>query len=125
MAHEMERPYRRALIGFLAWSCCGVSTIATAQDGSGVGMTVFDASRDLLRAEHSVRGHALAGGGMLTPDGIPVATSRAPIDLSPVLDEIFGFFHHHGVPWQEQLDDDGKGPVGVYADFHVGRNTPA
>jgi hypothetical protein len=125
MSHGMERPYRRALLGFLAWSCCSVGTVATAQDGSGVGMTVLDASRDLLRAEHSVRGHALAGSAMLTPDGLPVAASRAPIDLSPVLDEIFGFFHHHGVPLQEQLDDDGNGPVGVYADFHLRRDTPA
>jgi hypothetical protein len=125
MSRGMERPYRRALFGLIAWSCCSVSTVATAQDGSGVRMTVFDASRDLLRAERGLRGHDLAGIAAFAPDGLPAATHRAPIDLSPVLDEVFGFFHRHGVPLQEQLDDDGKGPVGVYADFHVGRDTPA
>jgi hypothetical protein len=125
MSRGMERPYRRVLVGFIAWSCCTVSTIAAAQDSSSARMTLFDASRDLLRPDHGLRDHELAGLTAFTPQALSAATRRSPIDLSPVLDEIFGFFHQHGVPLQQQLDDDGNGPVGVYADFHIGRDTPA
>ena len=53
------------------------------------------------------------------------SAGRQRVDLSPALDEIFGFFHRHGVPLREQVDDEGHGPIGVYANFSVGRDVPA
>jgi hypothetical protein len=119
----VERPFRRALLGLMAWSYCWGSAAAAAEDDLGVRMTVLDASRDLLRAEHGLHGHELAV-AVMTDGRLPEASS-GHVDLSPVLDEIFGFFHRHGLPLQEQLDEHGHGPVGVFADFHVGRDTPA
>ena len=125
MLRGMERPCRRALVGCIAWWCCSAEPVATAQESAGLRMTVLDASRDLLRSERGLRGREFSGVAAVTPGGDPVAAPRARIDLSPVLDEVFGFFHQHGVPLREQLNEHGEGPVGVYADFYTGRDTPA
>jgi hypothetical protein len=125
MSREWERRYRRALLGVVAWSCWA-SAVLAAEDGSArVSVQLLDASRGLLRSERPFRARDLGGSAFGHNDGRPVEPLRAHVDLSPALDEIFGFFHRHGVPLQQQLDEDGDGPVGVYADFSLGRDVPA
>lgn len=50
---------------------------------------------------------------------------RARLDLSPFAHEILNFLRAHGLPLEEQRDEHGKGPVGVYADVSVGEDLPA
>jgi hypothetical protein len=50
---------------------------------------------------------------------------KLKLDLSPAIDEIFGFFRRHGIPLEQQRDEKGRGPVGVYADFNVAEDLPA
>ena len=126
MSPGSERCYRSAMFGFIAWSCYWAApALAADESGRGARVALFEASRDLLRAERPFRGHDLGFAAMTTPDGRRPEPARANIDLSPALAEIFGFFHRHGVPLQEQRDEDGDGPIGVYADFSVGRDMPA
>jgi hypothetical protein len=87
-------------------------------------MTVLEASRDLLRAERRVPFQT--GAAVFTaPDGRGPEALRGEIDVSPFIDEVFGFFHRHGLPLQPQNDDDGTGPIGIYGNFSIGRDMPA
>jgi hypothetical protein len=125
MSQAWEWRYRRAMLGVIAWSWCWAGT-ARAGDQSLTAPTLplLDASRDLLRAERPFRGRDI-GAAFVMSDGQRTDPARGEVDLSPALDEIFGFFHRHGLPLQEQLDEDGNGPIGIYAHFSVGRDVPA
>jgi hypothetical protein len=126
MPHELEGRYRRALLGVIAWSWYWVAAAQAAdQTGSGPWLPLLDASRDLLRAERPFRGRDLGAAGFMDPGARQPEAVRREVDLSPALDEIFGFLHRHGLPLQEQLDEDGDGPIGVYANFSVGHDMPA
>jgi len=124
MLHELERRCRRGVLGLVAWSCCGAGAVFADEGGPGVGMPLLDASRDLLRNEHPLRARDYGNAPFVVSDERR-APARQRVDLSPALDEIFGFFHRHGVPLREQVDDEGHGPIGVYANFSVGRDVPA
>jgi hypothetical protein len=120
----------RACITVLACSCghMAAAWAAEAPPTRAVldpSLAWFDASREVLGGAQEYRFGDLGTGTALAGDRRVGRSSRAHLDLSPVLDEIFGFFHRHGVPLQEQRDEHGRGPVGVYADFGVGRDTPA
>lgn len=125
MSQGVRSRYRRVALGVIAW-WCGAGR-ALAADGSVATLPVplFEASRDLLRAERPFRWRDLGTGPVLSVDGRRSEPPRARLDLSPALNEIFRFFHRHGLPLQPQRDEDGDGPIGVYADFSVGRNVPA
>ena len=125
MSQGSARRYRR-LVLMIAWSWCWANA-ARAADPSTGGPTLplLDASRDLLRAERPFRGRDLGSAAFTTRDGERPDPARGEVDLSPALDEIFGFFHRHGLPLQQQRDEDGNGPIGVYAHFSVGRDMPA
>ena len=121
-----EGRYRRIVLGLIVWSWYWAAAAHAAdQAGSTPSLPLLDASRDLLRAERPFRVHDLGEAVFMTHDAPRPGTLRSEVDLSPALDEIFGFFHRHGLPLQEQLDDDGDGPIGVYANFSVGRDMPA
>jgi hypothetical protein len=96
------------------------------EDGSAqLPVPILEASRDLLRAERPFRGRDLGEAVFMTREGRAPDSLRAHVDVSPVIDEVFSFFHRHGVPLQPQHDDDGGMPIGVYANFSVGRDVPA
>jgi len=125
MSQEAERRRRQVVVGlavtWLGWLGC-----AQAEElGGDRHVALFENSREILRAERPLRGRDLGAVSSADANGYSALALRKQIDVSPVLDEIFGFFHHHGVPLQEQLDDDGDGPIGVYANFSVGRDMPA
>jgi hypothetical protein len=97
-----------------------------ADDGRpNLPMPVLEASRDLLRAERPFRGRDLGAAVFTTPEGRRPEALRGEIDVSPFIDEVFGFFHRHGLPLQPQNDDDGTGPIGIYGNFSIGRDMPA
>ncbi len=126
MSRGSVRRYRRAMLGVIAWSCCwAVPALAADESSRNARVALFEASRDLLRAERPLRGRDLGLAAVTTPDGRRPEPVRAKIDLSPVVAEVLGFFHRHGVPLQEQRDKHGNGPIGVYADFSVGSDLPA
>jgi hypothetical protein len=126
MSQGTERDCYRVALGLIIWWSCSVVGPALAADDNDIERSrLFEASRDMLRGDRSLRGRDLGQVVFTTPDGRGPVVERNRIDVSPVLDEIFGFLHRHGVPLQEQRDDEGNGPVGVYADFSVGRDVPA
>ena len=126
MLHEAERRRYRIVLGLVVcwvWSAGGASAAEPEMIGGRV--PLFETSRDILRAERPLHGRDLGAAAFAGPGTEEVQPQRKQIDLSPVLDEIFGFLHRHGVPLQEQTDEKGHGPVGVYANFSVGRDVPA
>ena len=123
MVCGVRAPCCRALLVVIAWSFSGGVT-AMAQEGDAVRMNVLDAARDLLGTERGTVGREWSSSIALAPSDGDSRGGSAHIDLSPAVDEIFGFLHRHGVPLQEQLDEHGKGPIGVYADFHVSPDAP-
>jgi hypothetical protein len=127
MSQEAERRCYRIVIGLgITWLCCtGPARAADDLLAERGTMPLFDSSRDMLRAERPLHGRDLGAVAIAGSGAYAVQPLRKQIDVSPVLDEVFGFLHRHGVPLQEQLDEDGAGPVGVYADFSVGRDMPA
>jgi hypothetical protein len=125
MSQGAQARYRRAVLGILAWWCWASRVLAADGGGTPPPVPLFEASRDLLRAERPFRWRDLGSGpgpGLGRGGGAP---PRARLHPSPALDEIFRFFHRHGLPLQPQRDEDGDGPIGVYADFSVGRDMPA
>lgn len=83
-------------------------------------LALLDASRDVLRQRPIVfRGVGAAGFSITDPHGEVAAPH---LDLSPIFDGIFGYLNHHGVPLHPQTDENGDGPIGVYADFSMGRD---
>jgi hypothetical protein len=114
------------VFGVIVWSSCwAVRSLAADDAGTAPHLALLDASRDILRAERPLHGRDFGSATLSGPNGGRRDPVPHQIDLSPALDEIFGFLHHHGVPLQEQLDADGSGPIGVYANFSVGRDVPA
>jgi hypothetical protein len=115
------------VLGLIAWACCWAAPTLGAEDDGGPAASVplLQVSRDLLRADRPLHGRDVGFATLLTPDGRLPGSLRGQLDLSPALDEIFSFFHRHGVPLQEQRDEHGHGPVGVYANFSVGHDMPA
>jgi hypothetical protein len=115
------------MLGILAW--CWASRVLAAdltdRGDRPLPVPLFEASRDLLRAERPLRWRELGAGPGLGRGWGGGPPPRPRLDLSPALDEIFRFFHRHGLPLQPQHDEDGDGPIGVYADFSVGRDMPA
>jgi hypothetical protein len=98
--------------------------LAATIPAAAVPVPVFEASRDLLRSERPFRWRDLGESG-LRWDSRRSRPPKAQLDLSPVVDEVFDFFHRHGLPLQPQRDEEGQGPIGVYADFSVGSDMPA
>jgi hypothetical protein len=101
----------RAAHSFAADTTLGNGTVA-----------LFDASRDVLRGQRPIvlRGVGFAGFSVAGPH---VEVAAGPhLDLSPIVDGIFDFLNHHGVPLHPQTDENGDGPIGVYADFSVGHD---
>jgi len=125
MSQQAERRCYRVVLGLgIAWLWW--SGAARGDDLAADTRTpLFANSRDILRIERPLHGRDLGAVAMMGPGGHSLQPLRNHVDVSPVFDEIFGFLHRHGVPLQEQLDEDGDGPVGVYADFSVGRDVPA
>jgi FMN phosphatase YigB (HAD superfamily) len=116
--------YRRAVLGILAWWCWASRVLAA--DGAARRRPCRCSKPHAICCAPSVRsaGATSAAGRGRSGPGRRRAP-RARLDLSPALDEIFRFFHRHGLPLQPQRDEDGDGPIGVYADFSVGRDMPA
>jgi hypothetical protein len=88
-------------------------------------MALLDASRDMLRGPRPVALRDMGGAGFSIVDTRGSVPAHPQLDVAPILDGIFGFLNHHGVPLHPQTDENGHGPVGVYADFSVGRDMPA
>jgi hypothetical protein len=86
---------------------------------------VFEASRDLLRANRPLRWRELGDAPTRFSFERRPQPQRPQLDLSPAIDEIFRFFHRNGLPLQPQRDENGSGPIGIYADFSVGEDVPA
>jgi hypothetical protein len=108
----------------VSW-CWAAPTSAADPTGANAAMPLLDASRDLLRAERPFRGRDVGAAAFMAREGGRPQELRAQVDLSPAIDEIFRFFHRHGLPLQPQRDEEGNGPIGVYANFSVGRDVPA
>jgi hypothetical protein len=126
MSQAEEGRCRRMVFGVIVWSsCCAVRSLAADEAGLVPRLLLFDASRDVLRAERPILGRDFGSTALSGPDGGRRDSVRRQIDISPALDEVFAFLHHHGVPLREQRDADGSGPIGVYANFSVGRDVPA
>jgi len=117
--------YCRVALGVVACWCWVGRTLAADGSAATLPVPLFEASRDLLRAERPLRWRDLGTEPAFSVDGSRTEPPRPRLDLSPALDEVFRFFHHHGLPLQPQRDEDGAGPIGVYADFSVGRDLPA
>jgi len=125
MAHAEERRCRRVVFGVIVWSSWAVRSLAADDVSLSTHVSLFDASRDVLRADRPVHDRDFGNAALRGPDAGRREPVRRQIDLSPAIDEVFGFLHRHGVPLQEQRDDQGRGPIGVYANFSVGRDVPA
>ena len=69
---------------------------------SGLIQAVKDRFRDAVTSSHFYRGDATV---ILSPEFL--------LDVAPILDGIFGFLNHHGVPLHPQTDENGDGPIGV------------
>ncbi len=125
MSQVLGRRLGRATLGCFALTCwCAAAAWAADEQGIANRLALFDASRDILRVRPiAVRDLGVGAFGAMGRDAERPA--GAHLDLSPVIDSIFGFFNRHGVPLREQRDENGDGPVGVYADFSVGRQMPA
>ena len=81
--------------------------------------------REFLLATRSVPVRdwtALAAG---EPGDVHGRRRRPHLDLSPFAREILGFLRRHGLPLNEQRDENGRGPIGVYADVNIGEDLPA
>jgi len=124
MSHEAERRRFRFALGLVicwsSWAAC-----ARAAESETEQRPLFESPRDMMRLERPLRARDLGAVASTGPGSYELQPQRKQIDVSPVLDEIFGFLHRHGVPLQEQRDEEGHGPVGVYANFSVGRDVPA
>lgn len=126
MSRGSERRCRRAVLGLIAWSCCWAEpTLGADESGASAPLPLLEVSRDLLRADRPLHGRDLGFAPFVGPQWRRAEPAPGHVDLSPAIDEIFGFFHRHGLPLQEQRDEDGDGPIGVYADFSVGHDVPA
>jgi len=112
-----------AVLGCVA-SLTGRAAVSHASDAAvpSGNLGLLDVSREVLRGQRPMvfRGMGPAGFSIVTPPGELAAQPH--LDLSPLLDGIFGFLNHHGVPLHPQNDENGDGPIGVYADFSVGHN---
>jgi hypothetical protein len=116
------------IVGLLVWCSCAWfagTAVAEPDTDSFQGLRLFEASRDILRAERPMRARELGVVVSAASDARFGRAVRPQLDVSPVLEEVFGFLHRHGVPLQEQRDENGRGPIGVYADFRVGGDMPA
>jgi hypothetical protein len=126
MAQGARWRYRPVVLGCIAWSsCCAAPALAVDINATAAPVPLLEASRDLLRAERPFSGRDLGAAAMMSPTARRPEPVRAEVDVSPAIDEIFGFFHRHGLPLQPQKDENGSGPIGVYAHFSVGRDVPA
>lgn len=125
MSHGAGR-LGRALVGWLAWTWC-CAAVACAVDGvpANLGGELVNDSRDMLRTHQSLDTRDLGGARLHIAERLERRPGRGTVDLSPVVDGIFGFLNRHGVPLREQRDEAGRGPIGVYANFSVGRDVPA
>lgn len=88
-------------------------------------VALLDASRDVLRAPRPLALRDLGAAGFSVFAAYGVVPAHPQLDVGPILDGIFGFLNHHGVPLHPQTDENGHGPIGVYADFSVGHDMPA
>jgi hypothetical protein len=126
MSQESEGRRYRMIVGLLVCSACFAGpAIAEPDTDSTSGLRLFEVSRDILRADRPLRAREF---GAVVSEAAGTRTGRAgrpQLDVSPVIEEIFGFLHRHGVPLQEQRDENGRGPIGVYGDFRVGNGMPA
>jgi hypothetical protein len=125
MTHIEERRCRRLVVGVIVWSSWAARSLAAEDSSLSSRVSLFDASRDVLRAERPMHDRDFGTATLRGPDAGRRDPVRRQIDLSPAIDEVFTFLHQHGVPLQEQRDAEGGGPIGVYANFSVGRDVPA
>jgi len=124
MGQGSQRRYPRLVLGCIASWCCAGPALASELISGATAMPLLEASRDLLRAERPFRGRDLGAAAFMGRDASRPEAPRAQLDLSPAVDEIFRFFQRHGLPLQPQRDEEGGGPIGVYANFSVGRDVP-
>jgi hypothetical protein len=125
MSQGLGRRLGRAVLGWCACTWCCAAVAVAAGDAVDGQRGLLDASRDILRARRPLELRALGTATNQMFEWRDAVPPRAHLDLSPVVDGIFDFFNRHGVPLREQRDENGDGPVGVYADFGVGRDVPA
>lgn len=127
MSHGLGQQLGRVVLACLACICGGAAAWADGNTivAAGSTATLLDTSRDMLRAQRPIalRDFGMAGFSLVERRG---DVAPAPqLDVSPILDGIFDFLNHHGVPLHPQHDENGDGPIGVYADFSVGAQMPA
>ena len=111
MSQRARARYRRVVLGSSPGCAAGRAGRSRRTDRRPrpLPMPLFDASRDLLRAERPFRWRDAGPSGLRPRTARGRRPPRARLDLSPALDEIFRFFHRHGLPLQPQHDEDGDG----------------
>jgi hypothetical protein len=122
-----KRGYQPVVLIILAATCParGAEPLPSAAE-QRVRLSLGETADLLAERPHPGRDFAAVGRfGLPVEDARRRQGRRAKLDLSPFVGEILGFFRRHGIPLEAQRDENGVGPIGVYADFNVGRDLPA
>lgn len=129
MWRRSNRRYQPAILIVIVGTWWWASTSQAAEEGAGQHLLLplgEDAAAMLTERPYRARDFAAAARLGGPPDDFRAQSKRRPkLDLSPLIDGVLGFFRRHGIPLEEQRDEKGRGPIGVYADFSVGKDLPA
>lgn len=112
-------------VAIICASAGAAEELPTPAQPPPVVVPLTEESRLLLNGERTYRLEDLARTDIGPAPRNNRLRQRLGIDLSPLIDGVFGFFNQHGVPLRQQLDEEGDDLVGVQAAFSVGDGLPA